>query len=222
MHADLYERALIIKLFIFQFANNYTSFFYIAFLKGWDKEHPGGGEGWSFLGLVDTPDKCTRSNFWNRSKSNDCVYDLFIQMVAQVLLRDGLKRVLAVLKPLAKGRAMHVMTRARDNVAAQVEQVGRSLERTLSQSVLALEKAIEDEKSVFNRFLARTPSGDLTQPASSSSISNAACPGVGSSRSPTATPRGGLQKANAFSTRRFSGVSTSISEGFQSAKVTAL
>ena len=30
MHADTYERALIIKLFIFQFANNYTSFFYIV------------------------------------------------------------------------------------------------------------------------------------------------------------------------------------------------
>ena len=33
MFPDDHERALIIKLFIFQFANNYTSFFYIAFLK---------------------------------------------------------------------------------------------------------------------------------------------------------------------------------------------
>ena len=111
-----YENSLILKSFCFQFVNSYTSFFYIAFFRA---------QRLSFFGLsvvdehgeaIVLSDTCSTSRWWGHERPNDCMTDLFMQMVIVVLLKGWLRHGLALGLPklrrcvqLCCGRAPEVV-----------------------------------------------------------------------------------------------------------------
>ena len=84
-----YENSLIVKSFCFQFVNSYISFFYIAFFRS---------QRMSFFGAttVDNDgeeqllqDQCQTSAWWGVERPNDCMSDIFTQMMVVVQVADS-------------------------------------------------------------------------------------------------------------------------------------
>ena len=107
-----YENSLIVKSFCFQFVNSYISFFYIAFFRS---------QRMTFFGVstvdndgetVTLRDQCQTSTWWGVERPNDCMSDIFTQMMVVVLLKGWVRHGVALGLPWLRGALLRCVRRA--------------------------------------------------------------------------------------------------------------